>query len=323
MNSLLDLTIIIPSYNTRVLLRECLESIYRNTSGLGFEVICIDDNSPDGSADMVEACFPQVILVRNEVGKLYAKNNNLGLKMSRARYGCLLNSDTKLVGNVFKSLLEFMDSHPEAAACGPRLLNPDGTTQACVRRFAGLGTMILQGLNWHKLFPNGHVSRQYYASMFDYSREQQVESVGTTAYILRRKTWEEAGMLDERLPHFQVDLAYNLMLLRKGYKVFYTPSAEVIHYGSQSINQMPKRKLLELHQAFIDFNEHYNYFGSNPVVKLAIRVAVRLRCRLKLAEFYLSSDKRVIKGPGAPNKTSTLSPMNVASARQSNIRTEP
>jgi N-acetylglucosaminyl-diphospho-decaprenol L-rhamnosyltransferase len=197
-------------------------------------------------------------------------------------------------------LVDFMNSHPEAAACGPRLLNPDGTTQSCVRSFAGLGTMILQGLNWHKFFPRGQVSREYYACAFDYSREQQVESLGTTAYVLRRETWETFGMLDERLPHFQVDLAYNLMLKRNGCKIYYTPTAEVIHYGSQSINQMPRKKIIEQHRAMIDFNEHYDYFGKSRLLKLMVRAAVAARCLLKIAEFYLSSDKRVIKGPGAP-----------------------
>jgi GT2 family glycosyltransferase len=220
--------------------------------------------------------------------------------MSRGRYACLLNSDTKLVGNVFKVLVTFMDTHPDAAACGPHLLNPDGSTQSCVRSFAGLGTMILQGLSWHRFFPNGQVSREYYACAFDYSREQQVESLGTTAYVLRRSTWETMGMLDERLPHFQVDLAYNLMLKRKGYKIYYTPAAQVIHYGGQSINQMPSKKILELHRGLVDFNEYYDYFGKSRLLKLLVRAAVGARCLLKLVEFHLSSDKRVIKGPGAP-----------------------
>jgi GT2 family glycosyltransferase len=300
MNLLLDLTIIIPNYNTKALLQQCLASIYHYTRGIRIEVICIDDGSTDGSAEMVESAFPEVILVRNKVALLYSKNNNLGMKMSRARYACLLNSDTKLLGNVFKVLVDFMDAHPEAAACGPRLLNPDGTTQSCVRSFAGLGTMILQGLNWHKFFPHGQVSREYYACAFDYSREQQVESLGTTAYVLRRETWETFGMLDERLPHFQVDLAYNLMLKRNGCKIYYTPTAEVIHYGSQSINQMPRKKIIEQHRAMVDFNEHYDYFGKSRVLTLMVRAAVAARCLLKIAEFYLSRDKRVIKGPGAP-----------------------
>ena len=300
MNLLLDLTIIIPNYNTKALLRQCLASIYRYTRGIQFEVICIDDGSSDGSPEMVESEFSEVILVRNPVPLLYSRNNNLGMKMSRARYACLLNSDTKLLANAFKMLVTFMDAHPEAAACGPRLLNPDGTTQSCVRSFAGLGTMILQGLNWHKFFPNGQVSKKYYACAFDYSREQQVESLGTTAYVLRRETWETYGMLDERLPHFQVDLAYNLMLQRKGCKIYYTPSAEVIHYGSQSINQMPKKKIIEQHKAMVDFNEHYDYFGKSRLLKVMVRGAVAARCMLKITEFYLSRDKRVIKGPGAP-----------------------
>jgi GT2 family glycosyltransferase len=300
MNLSFDLTIIIPNYNTKALTRQCLDSIYRYTQGIRYEVIVIDDGSSDGSPEMVEAEFPEVILVRNPKPLLYAKNNNLGMRMSRARYACLLNSDTKLLGNVFGTLVQFMDDHPEAAACGPRLLNPDGTTQSCVRTFAGLGTMILQGLNWNKFFPNGRVARQYYTSTFDYSREQQVESLGTTAYVVRRETWETYGMLDERLPHFQCDLAYNLMLKRQGAKVLYTPAAEVVHYGSQSINQMPKKKIIEQHQAMVVFNEHYDYFGKSRILKWMVRVAVGVRCMLKIAEFYLSNDKRVIKGPGAP-----------------------
>lgn len=297
---MLDLTIIIPNYNTRELLRQCIQSICEFTQGITFEIICIDDNSPDGSADMVASQFPSVILVRNQIGQRYAKNNNLGMKMSKARYACLLNSDTRLIDNAFKSLVDFMDAHPDAAACGPRLLNPDMSNQNCIRRFAGLRTMILQGLNFHVFFPNGSVAKEYYAADFDYDQEQAVDSIGTTAYIVRRETWEKAGMLDERFPHFQVDLAYNLMLKRKGYRIYYTPCASVIHYGSQSINQMARAKIIELHKALADFNDLYDYFGKSRFQKALIRIALRVRCWIKLLEYHLSRDKRVIKGPGAP-----------------------
>jgi GT2 family glycosyltransferase len=300
MDTLLDMTIIIPNYNTRELLRQCLASIYEHTHGIEFEVICIDDNSLDGSADMVAAEFPGVILVRNTSGQMYAKNNNLGLTMSCARYACLLNSDTRLIANAFQALVEFMDSHHDAAACTPRLLNPDGTTQICVRRFARLGTLILQGLNWHKFFPNGIVSTKYYAANFDHSLEQVIDALGTTAFVIRRETWEQAGMLDERFPMYQVDLAYCYILKMKGFKIYYTPSAEIIHYGSQSVNQRAVAGIRMQHQGFIDFNEHYDYFSSNRVVKFIIRQAIRLRYWLKLAEYYLGKDKRVIKGPGRP-----------------------
>lgn len=298
---MLDLTIIVPNYNTREFLHQCLKSVYENTSGINFEIICIDDNSTDGSAEMVEKLFPQVILIRNQTGQFYAKNNNRGFRESKARYACLLNSDTKIIGNAFYQLVEFMDSHPDAAACGPTLLNPDMTIQSCIRRFAGLGTMILQGLNMHRLFPNGRIARNYYSSDFDYEKEQVVDSIGTTAFVVRRSTWEGTGMLDERFPHFQVDLAYNLMLKRAGLKIVYTPCAKVIHYGSQSVNQMPRKRIIELHQALADFNDVYDYFGKGWFLKKLVRAAVKIRCWIKLLEFHLGSDKRVIKGPGAPS----------------------
>ncbi len=229
---LLDLTIIVPSYNTLELLSACLASIYRHTSGITFEIICLDDASPDASADMVAETFPSVILVRNQTNQYYARNNNAGLRMARGRYACLLNSDTLLTGNAMAALVGFMDAHPDAAACGPKLLNPDGSVQHCIRGFAGVTTFLLQMIQWQRFFPNSSIMNRYYRTDFDYSRDQVVESIGTTAYVLRRSTWEQAGMLDERFRLSMVDLAYNAMLQSKGYKVYYTPCAEVVHFGS-------------------------------------------------------------------------------------------
>jgi GT2 family glycosyltransferase len=299
-----DITIIIPNYNTKDLLRQCIKSIYTHTKGVSFEIICIDDNSPDNSAEMVETTFPDVVLIKNSVNQLYVKNNNLGLRMSRARYACLLNSDTKLISDAFGALVKFMDEHPGIAACGPKLLNPDMSVQHCIRRFVGPSTLLLQALNWHKLFPNSKSMTTLYATDFDYSRAQLVDSIGTTAFVIRRATWEQAGMLDDRFRLFVVDWAYNFMLKKKGYKVYYTPCAEVIHFGSQSVNQTALKSIRDLHNALIIFSDTYEYFGSSGVTKSLVRLAVTIRCYLKLAECKLSSDKRVIKGPGAPpNKT--------------------
>ena len=160
--------------------------------------------------------------------------------------------------------------------------------------------MVLQALNWHKLFPRSRLTDRYYVTGFDYSKAQPVDSIGTTAYIIRRSTWENAGMLDERFRLFVSDLAYNFMLKQKGYPVHYTPCAEIIHFGSQTVNQAPQSSLRELHEALIEFNEAYDYFGRSRASKLLVRLAVKARDRWKRVENRLSRDKRVIKGPGAP-----------------------
>lgn len=300
--SLLDLTIIIPNYNTRELLRGCIASVYQHTRGITFEIICIDDNSSDGSAEMVAESFPNVVLVRNKVNQLYVKNNNLGMSMSRARYACLLNSDTMLIDNAFEPMVRFMDRNANIAACGPKLLNPDLSIQHCIRRFTGLGTLLLQAVNWHKLAPGSRAMNKLYALDFDYAQPQRVDSIGTTAFVIRRSTWEQAGMLDTRFNLFVVDWAYNYMLKKKGYEVWYTPCAEVVHFGSQSVNQNAVHSIRELHSALIQFSDAYDYFGSGPVVKMIIRFGVIARCALKLAEYRFGRDKRVIKGPGAPTR---------------------
>lgn len=308
----LDLTIIIPNYNTRELLCNCIASIYKYTTGISFEIICIDDNSKDGSADAVAKSFPGVNLVRNAVNKLYVANNNLGMSMSRARYACLLNSDTRLICNAFEPLVRFMDENEDIAACGPRILNPDKTVQHCIRRFVKPGTLLLQALNWHKVFPRNQSMRNLYAMDFDYAKAQSVDSIGTTAFMVRRSTWERAGMLDERFHLFVADWAYNYMLKQKGYKVYYTPCAEIIHFGSQSVNQTATKSIRDLHSALITFSEVYDYFGNGRIIKFLVRIAVRCRCYLKLAEYFLGSDKRVIKGPGAPANKTDVSPVSVA-----------
>ena len=99
-----------------------------------------------------------------------------------------------------------------------------------------------------------------------------------------------------------VDLAYEFMLAKKGYKVFYTPCAEVIHFGSQTANQDVLKTLREQCQGLIDFSDAYDYFGKNALLKLFVRCGIRARYYLKVLGYYVSSDKRVIKGPGRPSK---------------------
>jgi GT2 family glycosyltransferase len=314
--SLLDLTIIIASYNTRDLLRSCIESVYQYTDGISFEIICVDDNSPDGSADMVAAFFPQVILVRNHERLLYARNHNAGMRVSRARYAIHLDSDTLLTGNAFAAMIRFMDEHPDIAACGPRLLNADGSVQHCIRGFTGAPTFVLQALNWHKLFPRSRVMNRYYNTDFDYSRPQQVQSIGTSAYIVRRSTWEQVGMFDERFGQFMVDLAYNFTLNQRGYRVYYTPCAEVIHYGSRSIGQNPVGALRDETEAFVLFNESYSYFRQNWLFKWLVRAALRARLYIRLLEHHARTDKTVAKGPVASAARQRAESMAVRSSER-------
>ena len=125
----LDVSIIIVNWNTRDLLRDCLQSIYRHAGAETFEIIVTDNHSADGSADMVAAEFPGVRLIRNDDNLGFAAANNQGIAIARGRYVLLLNSDTVVLEGTIARSLAFADAHPRAAVVGCRTIFADGVLQ--------------------------------------------------------------------------------------------------------------------------------------------------------------------------------------------------
>jgi GT2 family glycosyltransferase len=291
-----NLSVIIANYNTRELLRNCLQSIYDGTEGIVFEVIVVDDCSSDGSSAMVQEFFPQVRLICNEINMRYAKTNNAGLAQANGQYAILLNSDVVVQPGALNALVKFMDEHPDVAAAGPKLINPDGSTQHCIRSFPGIFPMIFQSLSLHKLLPGNRITDRYYNTRFDYSRAQRVDSIGSTAFIIRRSTWETFGMLDERFSLAFVDLAYCLMLKQNKQQVYYVPDAVVMHYGSQSINLNGLEEIRLLHRGLRAFYDCHFAARHGVIVRALVHFGIRMRQQVKLMEFRYSKNKHVFTG---------------------------
>jgi GT2 family glycosyltransferase len=133
--SVLDASILIVSYNTRDLLRECIQALQRESLGVSYEIIVIDNASSDGSADMVAAEFPEVRLIRSEINLGFAAANNRGLDIGRGRYIVLLNSDAFLRPGALRLSIDHMDACPEAGLAGGRLVGRDDSWQTSARMF--------------------------------------------------------------------------------------------------------------------------------------------------------------------------------------------
>jgi GT2 family glycosyltransferase len=282
-----------------------LRSVLENTKRVTFEVLLIDDCSPDDTVEQVRAQLPAVKVLVNPENVRYAKTNNRGLAAATGRYGLLLNTDTILQGDAISTLVEYMDSHPETGAAGPKLLNPDGSVQHCIRSFPGLGTMVLQSIGLHRIWPHNPWTDRYYNTGFDYSTSQPVESIGTTAFIIRRETWEQHGTLDERFSWAFCDQAYCLRLTQAGARIDYVAEAAVVHLGSQSINQNTAREIRLMHDALDQLYVLYLARDVSPVKQRLVRSGIKFRRAVKLAENRVSKDKRLIKGPGAPKRPVT------------------
>src|SRR3989339_1210784 len=126
---MLDLSIIIVNYNDSRFIEDCISSVYRSTHKISFEIIFVDNKSTDRSVEIVQTKFPKVKIIQSPKNLGFCGGNNKGLKEYSGRYAMLLNTDTITKNGAFDTMVGFMDSHPKVGACGPKLLNSDGSIQ--------------------------------------------------------------------------------------------------------------------------------------------------------------------------------------------------
>lgn len=298
----MDLSVIIASYSTCRITADCVESVLANTRDIEFEVIVVDDCSTDDTVAVLSQLFPQITILENPVNVHYAKTNNRGLRASSGRYAVLLNSDTLMVDNALGEMVRYLDDHPDVGAAGPRLFNPDGSVQHCIRSFPGVGIMALQALNLHKIWPGNPFTDRYYHTDFDYDVSQPADSIGTTAFVLRREAWERVGGLDERFKIAFVDLALCARLNQEGIPIHYVASASVVHLGSQSINLSSGSEVRNRAAYLRLFYDEYLAARDPRWKRPLVRLGIHFWGILRRLEFRFSSDKRVITGPGAPKR---------------------
>jgi GT2 family glycosyltransferase len=246
----LDLSIIIVNSNTCELLRDCLRSVTRSTIGIQYEVIVVDNNSADGSANMVETEFPCVKLVRNSENLGFSKGNNQGFEVSSGKYILMLNSDTLVFDEAVNSSVRFMDEHPEAGAVGCRTVDGEGELQLTYERFPTILSEMFRTTPLSRLFPhNVAVDRGGYL---------EVDWVQGSFLMLRRAALSEIGMLDEMYsPAYseETDLCYRLK--KAGWRVYYVPDATIVHFGGQTTKSMHEWHFLQLHRSkFLFFKKH-------------------------------------------------------------------
>lgn len=242
-----DLSIAIPSWNTCDLLDQCLASVFANSGGVDFEIIVVDNASTDGSPAMVETRYPGVRLVRNRINLGFAAACNIAFKYSTGRYFLLLNSDTVVLENTLKGMVDFMDAHPRAGAAGCRLLNFDRSLQRSCSRFPGIMTELYDALYLSKLFPRSRLFGSFAMSWWDFDDTREVDFAGGSCLILRRAAIEEVGLLDEGFFMYCEEADWCYRLWDRGWKVYYYPGVEIIHFGGQSARRYGNDIFLHLY----------------------------------------------------------------------------
>ena len=234
-----DVSIVIVSFNTRDLLRECLLSVFCTGGLLRIQVIVVDNASTDGSPTMVEREFPNALLIRSEVNLGFGRANNLGFQSGCGRYVVLLNSDAFLTEGSLERSVAHMDANPQAGIGGGRLVGPDGSLQPSARMFPTVlnDLIILSGLAAR--FPRSRFFGRFDRTWADEGKSAEVDWVPGAYSIIRAKALADVGRFDPRffLYYEEVDLCRRMK--QRGYSVWYWPDVTVVHIGGESSRQVP------------------------------------------------------------------------------------
>lgn len=264
------LLIVIVSWNARDDLERCLRSLTAAPPAIPHTIAVVDNASTDGSADMVAETFPTVQLIRNTENVGFARANNLAIRQVPGDPILLLNPDTLVPAGAIDRLAAHLANHPEAAAAGPRLVDGEGHAEIS---FGRLPSPVREAVR--KLLSRLHARRvQPVTSWIDRRarRPRAVDWVSGAALLVRRRPAEDAGLLDERYQLYWEDIDFCAALRARGWRVLFTPAAEITHLRGRSTQAAPEATMRAYRAAQLTF-----YARHRPKWLPALRLYQRLR----------------------------------------------
>jgi len=268
-------TIVIVSYNSRQPLQECLRKL--TTEKDPYPVIVVDNASTDGTAETVARDFSVAGLIKNSKNLGFAAGCNQGIRACTSDFILLLNPDTLLERDALQKLVDLMRAQPDVGACGPRILNPDGSLQPSCRQFPTLGAMITDELGFGRLFPHSRRLAKYRMHGWEHNETATVDQLMGACLLLRRSALEHLGLLDERFFLYFEEVDLCLRLQQAGWRVVFVADAMVTHLGGESSKTDPRNALGHRYRSLFTFyRKHYPKWQS-PILRLTIQIAALAR----------------------------------------------
>jgi N-acetylglucosaminyl-diphospho-decaprenol L-rhamnosyltransferase len=257
--SMVDLSVVVVSWNVRDLLRQCLAS----TSDLqspSIETIVVDNVSTDGSAEMVRTEFPDVRLIVNTENRGFPAANNQGIAIAEGRYVLILNPDTEVIDDALAAMVAYADENPDVGVVGPQLLNDDLSVQPSRRRFPTLATAFFESTWLQPCAPRRLLARYYVQDQPD-DATLDVDWVKGAALMARREAIEQVGLMDEGYFMYSEELDWCKRFKDAGWRVVYLPTAQIVHYGGKSSDQVMTSRHIHFQTSKVRyFRKHHGRF---------------------------------------------------------------
>jgi N-acetylglucosaminyl-diphospho-decaprenol L-rhamnosyltransferase len=260
-----EISVVIPSWNTRDYLRACLESL-RATPKPSTELIVVDNGSADGSADLVAELEPDATLIRNEKNEGFARGSNQGMRVATGKYVLLLNTDTEFRADALQRMHAFLEENPTYAAVAPRLIHPDGRTQRTIQEFPNLRTTLFFSTPLERWFPNSRELRRYFIRDWDQESSRDVDQPPAACLLIRKQVLDQVGLFDEELWLFYNDVDLARRLKAAGWKTRYLAEAEVVHHVGASTSKFAGF-VPEWQKNRLAFYRKHHGFGAGAWIK--------------------------------------------------------
>jgi hypothetical protein len=234
-SQVMKISVIIVNYNVKEFLHQCILTLKESLKNFESEIIVIDNNSVDGSCELIRRNFKDIILIENKENRGFATACNQGLRLAKGDFLLLLNPDTMVQEDTISAMVDFFWKHPEVGAAGCKILNADGTLQlACRRSFPTPLVALPKMLGLNRLFPKSKFFGRYNLTYLNPDELTEVDAVSGSFLMFRRQVWEEVGGLDEIFFMYGEDLDYCYRIKKAGWKVYYVPYTKAIHYKGES-----------------------------------------------------------------------------------------
>jgi GT2 family glycosyltransferase len=273
---MIDISIIIVNYNVKEFVKNLLYSLHKALENFSSEIIVIDNASSDGSVADIKEKFPYVKLIANKDNIGFGKANNQGLDIAKGKYIVLLNPDTIVREDTFVKLIDFMKRSPDAGMTTCKVLNPDGTLQlACRRGFPGPWTSFTKIAGLSKLFPKSKLFSKYNLTYLNENEVNEVDAISGAFMMFTHEVYEKVGGFDPQFFMYGEDLDLCYRVQQNGYKVYYVPDTEIIHYKGESTKRSSIDEVKIFYNAMHLFVK--KHLSSSFLVEIILRLAIIAR----------------------------------------------
>jgi GT2 family glycosyltransferase len=284
------LSVIIVNYNVKYFLEQCLISVLQASKDIETEIFVVDNNSVDGSVEMVKERFPQIKLIANKDNVGFSKANNQAIRESKGEYVLLLNPDTLVEEDTFTKTVQFMDEHPEAGGLGVKMV--DGKGRFLPESKRGLPTpqvAFYKMFGLSSLFPKSKKFGRYHLGFLDKNEIHKIDILAGAFMLMRKKTLDEVGLLDETFFMYGEDIDLSWRIKLGGYENYYYPKTRIIHYKGESTKKGSLNYVFVFYKAMIIFAKKHFSSSLAGVYSFFINIAIYLRAALSLLRRFLTS----------------------------------